>query len=159
MSLPAEENSIKTASFFYDWIDEKDDEFILERYDARPGETRAKIDIADWLLYSIDELSKLIHKNEFSKETSKLRMRINYGAKEELLPLLRLRDIGRVRARKLFTNNIKDLGDVKKADVMKLRQLLGDAVAKSIKEQVGEKTDIEIKETKRKGQMSLKKYE
>ena len=41
-----------------------------------------------------------------------------------------------------------------------LAQLVGKATAMSIKEQVGEKVkDVEIKPTKRKGQMSLGKYE
>jgi replicative superfamily II helicase len=69
-----------------------------------------------------------------------------------------LKEIGRIRARKMFNNGIKDLGDVRKVDITKLKQLLGDAVAKYIKEQVGEKVE-EIKETKRKGQMGLGKYE
>ncbi len=151
-------DAAKTAMFFSEWIEEKDDEYILEKFDVRPGESRAKIETADWLLYSGEELSKLIEFPLFAREISKLRFRLRYGAKEELLTLLRLRDIGRVRARRLFNNGIKDLGDVKKADVMRLRQLLGDSIAKSIKEQVGEKVDIEVKENKRKGQLSLKKF-
>ncbi len=150
-------DSLKTAKFFSEWIEEKDDEYILENYDVRPGESRAKLETADWLLYSSEEIAKLIARPHFAREVSKLRTRMKYGAKEELLPLLRLREIGRVRARKLFSNGIKDLGDVKKADMTSLKALIGEAVAKSVKEQVGEKTE-EIKETKRKGQMNLNKY-
>lgn len=150
-------DSIKTAAYFGEWIEERDDEFLLEHYDIRPGENYTKLETADWLLYSLEELSKLLGKREFATQTTKLRIRIRYGAKEELLPLLRLREIGRVRARKLFGNDIKDLGDIKKADFAKLKFLLGEAVAKSVKEQVGEKTE-EIRETKRKGQMSIEKY-
>lgn len=150
--------SVKTANFFLEWMDEKDDEWLLETFDVRPGETRAKLEIANWLLYSCQELAKLIENPVFARETSKIRYRLRYGVKEELLTLLQLKEIGRVRARKLFNNGIKDMGDVKKIDFMKLKQLLGDAVAKNVKEQVGEKIDIHIKETKRKGQMSLGKY-
>ena len=152
-------NSVKTASFFSDWIDEKDDEFLLEKYDVRPGESRSKIELADWLLYANEELAKLVEKNSFAKEIMKLRVRLKYGIKEELLPLVRLREIGRARARRLFSNGIKDTGDVKKADFAKLKFLVGEAAARSIKEQVGEKVSIEIKPSKRKGQMSLKKFE
>jgi len=152
-------NSVKTASFFSDWINEKDDEFLLEKYDVRPGESRSKIELADWLLYANEELAKLSEKTFFAREVSKLRFRLKYGIKEELLPLVRLREIGRARARRLFSNGIKDTGDVKKADFAKLKFLVGEAAAKSIKEQVGEKVDIEIKPSKRKGQMSLTKFE
>ncbi|MEK6886841.1 MAG: helicase-related protein [Nanoarchaeota archaeon] len=152
-------NSIKTAAFFSDWIEEKDDEFLLDKFDVRPGESRAKIDLADWLLYANEELAKLIEKPSFAREVTKLRFRLKYGIKEELLPLVKLREIGRARARRLFNNGIKDTGDVKTADFAKLKFLIGEAAAKSIKEQVGEKVDIEIKPTKRKGQMSLNKFE
>jgi len=80
-------NSVKTASFFSDWINEKDDEFLLEKYDVRPGESRSKIELADWLLYANEELAKLSEKTFFAREVSKLRFRLKYGIKEELLPL------------------------------------------------------------------------
>ncbi len=150
-------DSIKTAHFFSEWIEEKDDEYLLEKFDVRPGESRAKLEIANWLLYANEELAKLTAHPLFAREVSKLRVRLKYGAKEELLSLLRLREIGRVRARLLFNNSIKDLGDVKKVDFMKLKQLLGENIAKIVKEQVGEKVE-EIKETKRKGQTSLGKF-
>ena len=43
-----------------DWIDEKDEEYLLENYDVRPGELHAKLDIADWLFYASEELSRLM---------------------------------------------------------------------------------------------------
>jgi len=153
--------SIKTALFFYDWINEKDEEVLLEQYNIRPGETRVKLDLADWLLYSSEELCKLIKLHGLIKEIGKLRMRLTYGAKEELLPLLRLRNIGRIRARKLFNNKIKSIEDVKKADLPLLTQLIGKQVALSIKKQVGEdlrEEKVIVKKGKRKGQVSLAKY-
>ena len=79
---------------------------------------------------------------------------MKYGVKEELLPLVKIKEIGRVRARKLYYNKIKDVGDVKNADFAKLAQILGSKVAENVKKQVGQ----EIKEVpagKRKGQISL----
>ena len=91
------------------------------------------------------------------KDIAKLRVRLKSGVREELIPLLNLRNIGRVRARKLFNNRIKDLGDVKSADITKLSQILGKNIAIGIKEQVGEKVEP-VKENKRKGQISLSDY-
>ena len=53
-------STIKTTNFFIEWLDEKDEEYLLEKYDVRPGELRAKLERADWLLYSSEELSKLL---------------------------------------------------------------------------------------------------
>jgi helicase len=119
-----------------DWIDEKDEEWVLEHYDSRPGETRAKIDNADWLLYACHELARLMQYQDLLKEIMKVRLRLKYGVKEELLPLIRLEGIGRVRARKLHRAGIKDLGDIRKASLEKLSEVIGVAVAKSIKAQV-----------------------
>lgn len=131
-------NSVKTALFFEDWINEKDEEHLLERFNIRPGEIRVKLALADWLLYASEELAKLLQFQSLVKELMKLRFRLKYGVREELLPLLKLKEIGRVRARKLYNNQIKDIGDVKKAGLIVLSQLLGKQTAINIKKQVGQ---------------------
>lgn len=129
-------DSVKTALMLEDWIDEKDEEWIMEHYDSRPGETRAKIDNADWLLYSCNELARLMQYQKLLSEIMKVRLRLKYGVKEELLPLIRLEGIGRVRARKLHRSGIKDLGDIRKTSIEKLAEIVGAAIAKSVKAQV-----------------------
>ena len=152
-------NSIKTALFFKDWIEEKDEEFLLEQYNIRPGEIRVKLDNANWLLYAAEELSRILKMQGIIKDIVKLRLRIRYGVKEELLTLLKLKNIGRVRARKLYFNKIKTIGDVKKAELGTLVQILGKKVALDVKEQVGQSfKNIKVKENKRKGQISLNDY-
>jgi len=147
-------SSIKTALMMHEWVNEKDEENLLEQFNARPGELRSKLDIADWLLYASEEISRILQYQYLNKEIAKLRLRLKYGVKEELLPLVKIKEIGRVRARKLYYNKIKDVGDVKNADFAKLAQILGSKVAENVKKQVGQ----EIKEVpagKRKGQISL----
>ncbi len=151
-------NSIKTSLFFEAWINEKDEDFLLEKYDVRPGEIRVKIESADWLLYACEELAKISGlSRELVKELNKLRVRIKNGVKEELLVLLKLKGVGRVRARKMVINGIKDLGDVKKTDLTSLAQMLGSKLAVDVYKQLG----LEVKEIPkgtRKGQLSLKKF-
>ena len=151
-------NSVKTGLMLNQWISEQDEEFLLEEYNVRPGELRAKIDIADWLLYSTEELAKLLHFQSVLKEIVKLRLRLKYGVREELLTLIRLENIGRVRARILFRNRIKDIQDLKNTDLATLTQLLGEKTALGIKKQLGQE-QLGIPENKRKGQISLKDWE
>lgn len=152
-------NSVKTALFFYEWINEKDEEYLLENYDIRPGEIRVKLDIANWLLYTAEELSRILKFQQLLKELIKLRIRVKNGVKEELIPLLRLEQIGRIRARRLYYNKIRTIKDVREADLIKLIQILGKQVALNIKKQVGQDFDkIKVKEGKRKGQISLEDY-
>jgi len=150
-------NSIKTALFFKEWINEKDEEYLLETYNVRPGEIRIKLSLADWLLYASEELTRMLKLKETIKEVIKIRLRLKHGIKEELLPLIKLENIGRVRARKLFNAGIKDIGEVKKAKAADLIQLLGKKVALKIKEQVGQKVK-EVPKGTRKGQTSIEKF-
>jgi len=149
--------SVKTALFINDWVNELDEESLLEKYDIRPGEIRVKLEIADWLLYCAEEFSKLQHHQPLIKEIVKARYRVKYGVKEELLALLQLREIGRVRARKLFSHGIKNIGDVRKADLTALKQILGEKTAISVKKQLDQEIRP-VKENKRKGQISLEDY-
>lgn len=153
--------SIKTAMLFSDWTDEKDEDFLLDKYNVRPGELSVKRRIADWLLYSSEELCELLGMRKTRPELEKLRICIDYGAKEELLPLLRLKGIGRIRARILYNNRIRDLGDVKKAELSTLSQLIGKTLALDIKSQLGEELSeekVKVRENKRKGQINLEDF-
>ncbi|MBT5397465.1 hypothetical protein HOL21_04585 [Candidatus Woesearchaeota archaeon] len=150
-------NSIKTTLFFDAWINEKDEDYCMETYGVRPGEIRMKLETADWLLYATEELGKILERKDVVKAVRSLRIRVKNGVKEELLLLLKLKNIGRVRARRMYSNGIKDLGDVKKADVTTLGQILGKNIALDVKKQVGE--DIkEVPKRTRKGQLSIQKY-
>ena len=151
-------NSIKTASMFHEWTNEKDEEYLLENFNARPGEIRAKMAIADWLLYANSEISRILNFLDLNKEIVKLRLRLKHGVKEEILSLIKIKGIGRVRARKLYFNRIKDIKDVKNADITKLVQILGKQVALSVKKQVGQEVK-EVPKGTRKGQVSLGKYD
>lgn len=151
-------NSVKTALMLNHWISEQDEEFLLEEYNIRPGELRAKLEIADWLLYSAEEICKILHYQSLIKEIVKLRLRLKYGVKEELLPLIRLENIGRARARILFRNRLRDIKDVRNADLSTLVQLLGEKTALSVKKQLGQE-QISVPENKRKGQINLRDWE
>jgi len=152
-------NSVKTALFFGEWINEKDEVYLLENYDIRPGEIRVKLSIADWLLYTASELCRIMKFQPLLKELVKLRIRIKNGVREELITLLKLGQVGRVRARKLYYNKIKTIKDVREVDVMKLIQILGRKVALDVKKQVGQDFDkLKVKGGKRKGQISLRDY-
>lgn len=152
-------DSVNTSIIFDSWINEMHEDELLENYGVTPGELNAKLEKAEWLLHSCYELSKIQEFREVGKSILKTKIRLKYGVKEELLPLLKLEGIGRIRARKMFSNGIKDLGDVKKTDLTILSQLLGKNIALSIKKQVGQEFDEKkIIPEKTKGQLSLKNY-
>lgn len=134
-------NAFKTALMLNSWIDEVSEEELMQKYDVRPGELHVKLEIANWLLYSCQEISRIAKFQGLITELTKLRIRVNYGVKEELLILLKLRNIGRVRARKLYINKIKTISDVRSADIGLLSRILGLKIAQDVKDQVTGKKD------------------
>ena len=94
---------LKTALLLQDWTEEMPEEQMLKRYSTTPGDIRAKVDVAEWLLYAAGELARLFAP-EAVAELEQLRTRITHGVRRELLPLLALPGVGRIRARELFNH-------------------------------------------------------
>ena len=128
--------SIKTAWLFQEWSEEAGEDAILDYFGVTPGELRVRLSNADWLLYSSQELALLMDFKNTLKDIRKTRLRIKYGIREELLPLVALRGVGRVRARILWNHGLKRLDDLRKVPLETLERVLGPKVAREIKEQL-----------------------
>lgn len=143
-------SELKTASALEEWIGEFEEDDVLKRYNMGPGDLKNKVEVGEWLIYSMRELSKIFNKDAYPELTD-LMTRVRYGVKRELLDLVRIKGVGRVRARILFDRGLKSLDDVRSADITDLARLpkIGEALARSIKRQVGDapgrgdKMDIE----------------
>ncbi len=150
--------AVKTAAMMNDWMEERTEDLLLERFKVTPGELHNKLNSADWLLYACCELASLTKRHALIKEFSRVRFRLKYGVKEELLPLLQIKQVGRIRARIMFNAGIKNLGELKKADLSELNRLLGKGVAARVKKAIGEDVPEPIPEKKRKGQLGLARF-
>ncbi len=141
---PSEEvlSQLKVASVLMQWIQESPEEKITTHFGIGPGDLRTMIELADWLLYSSLEIGKVFGIDDVGRALSILRVRVSYGIKEELLQLVTLKGVGRVRARNLYNAGFKTLGDIRKASVEELEKVLsiGRAIAEDIKKQVSFKT-------------------
>ena len=115
------------------------------------------MDIADWLLYASEEISRILHYQYTEKRDSEVKVEVEAWCKRGIIAVDKDPRNRKVRARRLFFNKIKDIGDVKRADTAKLSQILGNNVALSVKKQVGQEIK-EVPKGKRKGQVSLGHY-
>ncbi|MBI2084177.1 MAG: DEAD/DEAH box helicase [Candidatus Aenigmarchaeota archaeon] len=145
--------SVKMSMILEGWIHEMTEEQILSRFNVAPGEMTSRLRNVDWLLYALHEVALLEGHKDILSHVRKLRVKTKYGIKEELIPLVKLEGIGRVRARKLFNAGLESLEKLKRATVESLSRLLGTNIANSVKKQLGEKHG-KIKEEK---QATLKK--
>lgn len=126
--------SFKTALMFNEWINEKTEAEILENFKVTPGELRSRLEIADWLLYACDQLVSLLGNQEIVTNLRKLRLRMRYGVREDLLELVKIKGIGRVKARKLVNHGINKIFQLKRIPETELSKIIGAKTAKKIKE-------------------------
>jgi len=114
------------------WINEESEEAVLQQFNLPPGILHSRMRILEWLAYSMAELAYLLNSGSARMEARKLQKRLKYGVKEELLDLIKLSGVGRVRARKLYNAGIKSREEAREADKMFLKKLLGEKVAEKI---------------------------
>jgi helicase len=121
------------------WIAETTEDETIEKFRVQPGDLYRLISTARWLLYAAHELARLFGHKDLHPHVSELMERVEKGVKAELLPLVRLEGVGRVRARVLSDSGLRTISDLKRAPVEKLTSLplIGPRLAKRIKEQVG----------------------
>lgn len=132
---------LKCTEVINSWIEEAKENEILENFKVEPGDLYRIVEMAEWLLYSTHELAKLLGYKEIMPLIDKLQRRVKYGVKFELLPLVTLEDVGRIRARNLFSQGFKSISDLKRASIKEIMEVpgIGYSTAKKIKETVGGK--------------------
>jgi helicase len=128
---------VKTAKILKAWIEETSEEQMLERYNVQPGDLYRIIENGKWLLHATQELAQLLGAKDLTPLIAELDERVSKGIKKELLPIVKLEGIGRVRGRILYNAGYKTIEDIKRAEPEYLINLLGTATAKKVKEQVG----------------------
>ncbi|MFW6040382.1 MAG: DEAD/DEAH box helicase [Thermoplasmatota archaeon] len=126
----------KTALMLQDWMNEIPEEEIAETYSIGPGDIRNKVETAEWLLHAASEVATLFNRKKADKLRT-LRERVKHGVLKELIPLMELRQVGRVRARTFYDAGYKSAKSVKKADPDELKKLsgIGDKIVKIIKKE------------------------
>ena len=146
-------NRLKLTLILEDWVNERTEDEILSEYDVSPGILRVYVSNAEWMAYSMAELAKLLDVGRVWRFASRMQERIHYGVREELLELVRLKGIGRVRARKLYNAGFRSVKDLQRADPVAVAEVLGPKLARALLEQVGVKISQEDRERMRRASL------
>jgi helicase len=130
---------VKTAMVLKAWIEEMTEDEIIERFRAQPGDLYRTIENAKWLIHATHELAILFGNKQVLPQTLELRQRVEKGVKKELLPIIKLEGVGRIRGRIIYNAGYKTIEDIKTAKLQDLVNLplIGPKLAKKIKEQIG----------------------
>ena len=137
IDIENENMRIKALCVLEEWMEEKTLREIEEEFDSQPGDVRTRVELAEWLLYSarrmlvsyddvLEEASEAT--SIVSEYISEIQKRIRYGCKSDILGLVGIRNVGRVRAREMKRYGLETIYDVSEMgprDRSKLEALRG----------------------------------
>ncbi|MEI7434265.1 MAG: ATP-dependent DNA helicase [Methanomicrobiales archaeon] len=151
LPLPADEEEVyyrglKTTMLLQDWANELSDTMICERYSVGPGDIYSMVDSVNWLLHATSRLTPMFSPR-FRNQVREFEYCMKYGVKRELLPLVKIRNIGRVRARRLFNSGITTNEDLRSAGKDRVAQILGRGIADQLFNSVKRQSSMIIEES------------
>jgi len=123
--------SMKLAMIIEDWIEEKTEDNILNRFGIAPGDLRNYIRNSEWLAHALNEIIGATKGKR--RDLEKLSKRIKHGVRSELVELAELPGIGRVRARKLYRKGIT-MANIPKKTEKELSDIIGKSLARRLKQ-------------------------
>ncbi len=132
-------SELKATQVITDWINESSEDQILENRKVEPGDLLRLVQGSEWLVHAAQELGRLFGHKDLLGPLEVLRVRVSKGVKPELVKLVGLEGVGRVRARMLHSAGLKSVEDIKERSLTDLMSIptIGPSLAKKIKEQAG----------------------
>ncbi len=130
---------LKAAQVLEDWMEERTEDEILEARKVEPGDLLRLVQGSEWLVFATQELGRLFGHKDLLAPLEMLRVRVAKGVRPELVKLVGLEGVGRVRARMLYRAGLKTVEDIKERSLTELTSIstIGPSLAKKIKEQAG----------------------
>jgi len=155
-------SELKTALLLREWINEEPEEKITSKFDVGPGDIQRLTELAEWLLQSTYEIAQLFKFNKILRILRILIKRVKHGVKGELLNIIKLKGVARIRGRILFNAGYNTLSKLKEASIEDIAKLpgFGPGLARKILEQINkEKITDKIIKGEKDMQKTLSEYE
>ncbi|NOQ48657.1 MAG: ATP-dependent DNA helicase, partial [Methanococcoides sp.] len=129
-------SEVKTAMLLEEWVTEVSAEDITRHFNVGEGDIHALADTSEWLMHAAAKLADLMGV-EHSSHAYSLEKRIRYGSGLDLMELVGIKGVGRVRARKLYNAGFVSVAKLKEGDMSILSKLVGPKVAYNILSGIG----------------------
>jgi helicase len=123
--------ALKTTMVLNDWSHEVQESAICERYGIGAGDIYAMVESVNWLLHASTRLVRMFRR-PFALPVQEFELCMRHGIKRELIPLVRIRNIGRVRARRLFNNRFTTPEQILAAGEEKIIPILGQGITNQV---------------------------
>lgn len=135
----------KTALLLKAWIDEVPIYDIEEKYNVGSGDIEGRVSTGEWVCMAASRIAAEF-KREYAHSLDVLSLRIREGVKEDIMKLITIPGVGRVRARRMYSAGLKTLQDIAVTSPERLSTIRGISTtlavniirnAKSIGERIG----------------------
>ncbi|MCI4338049.1 MAG: hypothetical protein L3J72_01935, partial [Thermoplasmata archaeon] len=114
---------LKTAEVLEQWIDEVPVLELTRASGIGAGDLRSKVEDAQWLLFGLSRIAAAFRPPQ-RRPVDELALRVQYGVRPELLDLVRVRGIGRVRGRALYAAGFHDRESLRGAPLARVATAL-----------------------------------
>ena len=126
-------SNVKSAWMVEMWSSEDNIRSIEKELDVNPGDIHYRVDIMEWLIHSAREV--MLTDDVFSddhmaqiativRQLDVLRLRVRHGCREDLLSLVNIPNVGRMRARELSKLGIRNPNDVANMNKKQISEVL-----------------------------------
>lgn len=126
---------VKTAMMLLKWVEEMGLDDLTSRFRIGEGDVHAITELAEWLMHSTARLAGFLGIDPTMP--SVMEKRIHYGAGADLMDLLMIPGVGRVRARKLYKSGFTTAAKLRNANQEELGKLVGPKTAGKILASLG----------------------
>ena len=133
-----QERRMKGALVVQSWMEEASLDSIEEEWGVQPGDLRSRVELMEWLLFAMRRiLSEDQNLANFERDAHKIlydsidevHRRVRFGCKADILGLVSIKGIGRVRAREmaetLGVSTALDVSEITERDKARLSDLRG----------------------------------
>ena len=126
-------SNVKSAWMIEMWTNEENIRSIEKELDVNPGDIHYRVDIMEWLIHAsreiilTDDVFSDEHMNQIAeivKLLDILRLRVRHGCKQDLLSLVNIPNVGRMRARELSSKGIRNPNDVANMTQKQINEVL-----------------------------------
>ena len=133
-----QERRMKGALVVQSWMEEASLDSIEEEWGVQPGDLRSRVELMEWLLFAmrrilsedqyLANIERDAHKTLYDS-IDEVHRRVRYGCKADILGLVSIKGVGRVRAREmaetLGVSTVMDVSEITERDKARLSDLRG----------------------------------
>ncbi|GAB4305021.1 MAG: DEAD/DEAH box helicase [Promethearchaeota archaeon] len=118
---------LKLALVLERWVEETPEWRLEEEWGILPGDLHRHVEEVGWLVHAAARLASLVGDlpGRVKSLLKELEQRVRHGVRAELLELVRLRGVGRVRARSLYRAGFRSKADLRGATIERLSSVRG----------------------------------